>query len=74
MTDTKTAGEIHSMITKLALERGEYEVDTPEYEAISERMTGLKQTFIVLYNAQTSSESIAFMRNGSVVVAAKGVE
>lgn len=65
----KTFSEIHGMITKLAFEQGEYEVGTSEYEAIDEKLTGLKQTFVVLYNAQTTSQSIAFMRDNSVVVA-----
>jgi hypothetical protein len=65
----KTAHEIQMAIQKLAMERGDYDDNTPEFDAITEKMSGLKQTFVVLYNATTTSNSVAFIRDGQVVVA-----
>jgi hypothetical protein len=65
----KTAHEIQMAIQKLAMERGDYDDNTPEFDAITEKMSGLKQTFVVLYNATTTSNSVACIRDGQVVVA-----
>lgn len=65
----KTAHDIQKAMQKLAMERGEHDDNSPEFEAITEKLNGLRQTFIVLHNATATNSSVAFLRDGLVVIA-----
>lgn len=65
----KSASELKKQIETLRFHQDNFEEDSPEYARVTEQLTGLKQTLVVVYNATTTSGSVAFMRDGNVVIA-----